>query len=89
MEINCIKKVKVNAKTISIHTKISDRFQFQILDQDGEILLDQEDGYVPEIMPGQHYGDYIILDIDLDTGFIKNWKKIEPSLIEELIKKEM
>lgn len=31
-------------------------------------------GYVPEFFPGQHWGDYIELDIELATGKILNWK---------------
>jgi hypothetical protein len=31
-------------------------------------------GYVPEWMPGEHYGDYVMLDIDVATGQILNWK---------------
>ena len=23
---------------------------------------------MPDFMPGQHYGDYVILDVDIDTG---------------------
>jgi hypothetical protein len=41
------------------------------------------DGYVPEWMPGEHYGDYVELDIDMETGVITNWKN--PS-VKELIK---
>jgi hypothetical protein len=37
-------------------------------------------------MPGEHYGDYIILDIDIDTGVIKNWKKPTKEVIKEWIK---
>ena len=33
------------------------------------------DGYVPDFFPGNHYGDYVMLDIDVDTGRITNWKK--------------
>ena len=32
------------------------------------------DGYVPGFMPGEHYGDYVILHIDVETGRILNWK---------------
>ena len=35
-------------------------------------------GYVPEWMPGEHFGDYVELDIDVETGKILNWDK--PSL---------
>ena len=32
------------------------------------------DGYVPAFMPGEHYGDYVILEIEVATGKILNWK---------------
>jgi hypothetical protein len=32
------------------------------------------DGYVPDFMPGQHYGDAVTLKIDVATGKILNWK---------------
>jgi hypothetical protein len=32
-------------------------------------------GDVPNFFPGQHYGEYILLKIDVDTGNIVNWKK--------------
>jgi hypothetical protein len=32
-------------------------------------------GYVPDFMPGDHFGDYVMLDIDIDTGKIVNWRK--------------
>ena len=40
---------------------------------------------MPSFMPGPHYGDYIILDIDLDSGLVTNWKKPDAELIEEAI----
>ena len=88
MQINQFKKVKVNAKILSIYTKVTDRFQYEILEEDGSVIYSQEDGYVPAIMPGTHYGDYIILEIDLDTGVIVNWKKPSAEQIENLLKEE-
>jgi hypothetical protein len=32
------------------------------------------DGYVPSFFPGEHFGDYVMLDIDPYTGKILNWK---------------
>lgn len=87
MKINQLKKVQVEAMTLSIHTKVSDRFTAQILDQDGAVIADQDDGYVPDFMPGDHYGDYIILEIDLDTGMVKNWNKPTAEQLEEFIAK--
>jgi hypothetical protein len=86
MKINQLKQVQVDAKTIAIYCKVSDRFSYQIKDAEGVVLHDQDDGYVPNFMPGDHYGDYIILNIDIDTGAVTNWKKLSPEQIEEAIK---
>ncbi len=86
MEISQTKQVKVNAKTMSLCVKCSDRFAYSIKDQDGTKIHEQEDGYVPGFMPGMHHGDYVMLDIDLDTGAITNWKKLGAVDIEEAIK---
>ena len=40
-------------------------------------------GYVPDWMPGQHYGDYVTLEIDTDTGKILNWKKPTKAQLDE------
>lgn len=87
MEINQQKTVKVNVKTISIYCKVSDRFTYQLKDAQGEIVFDQDDGYVPDFMPGQHFGDYVILDIDVDTGAVTNWKVPTREQIEEAMRK--
>ncbi len=88
MEINQQKTIKVNAKTLSIYCKIRDRFTYSIKDEQGEPIHTQDHGYVPGFMPGDHYGDYVILDIDLDTGVVTNWKKPSAEQIEEAIKSE-
>jgi hypothetical protein len=85
VEINQKKTVQVQAKTLKVHLKVSDRFSASIHDQDGVELGGQEDGYVPGFMPGQHYGDYVILDIDLDSGQITNWKTPSAKDIEAFI----
>lgn len=85
MEINATKIVKINAKILSIYMKVCDRFCAQLRDESGETLKDYE-GYVPDIMPGKHSGDYVILDIDIDTGIIKNWSVPSAKMIEDFIK---
>ncbi len=87
MEINITKPVKVQARTFKVHIKCRDGFTGDLLDQDGQILKEYK-GYVPSFFPGEHYGDYLILDIDLDTGMITNWKNIYPEQIEDFIKGE-
>lgn len=87
MEINQLKQVKVNAKTLRIHMKVCDQFEADLKDADGEVLKEYE-GYVPDFMPEQHYGDYLILDIDIDTGQITNWVKPSAEQIETFINSE-
>tara|TARA_R110000868_G_scaffold203970_1_gene451987 strand:+ start:55 stop:294 length:240 start_codon:yes stop_codon:yes gene_type:complete len=53
--------------------KVVDRFTAQLL-VDGKVVA-EHDNYVPDFMPEDHYGDYVELDIDIDTGQILNWKK--------------
>ncbi len=84
MEINITKPIKVNAKTLKLHIKVCDRFEADLVDQQGDVLKEYE-GYVPDFMPEQHYGDYLILDIDIDTGVITNWKPVTAQQIETFI----
>ena len=65
MKISQAKTVQVEAKTLSLHIKVSDTFECQVSDQHGEVIGDYE-GYVPNFFPGKHYGDYLILDIDIN-----------------------
>lgn len=82
------KEVQVEAKTLKIHCKVCDNFTASLDDQNGEELHVQEDGYVPGFMPGDHYGDYLILDIDLDSGKVLNWKAPTAKQIEDWISKD-
>ena len=59
-------------RILRICAKCSDMFN-AILLEDGKPIL-KHDGYVPYFMPGEHYGDYVEMDINIDTGFIENWK---------------
>ena len=88
MKLAMKKEVEVEAKTLSIYTKCSDRFCASIKDQNGETLFDQDDGYVWGIMPDDHYGDYIILDIDIDTGQITNWQTPSSEEVQNIINGE-
>ena len=62
----------IKNKTIKITAKCSDMFS-ATLHEDGK-QIGRFDGYVPDWMPGQHYGDYVELEIDIATGQILNWK---------------
>ncbi len=67
-----------------MHVKISDRFCGSLFDAEGELIGSLEDQYVPGFFPDQHFGDYLIFDIDINTGQIVNWKKdIDPREVEE------
>jgi len=85
IELNIPKTVKVQAKELRIYCKVCDNFRASLHDQDGTEIVCQEDGYVPSFMPGQHYGDYVILNIDMETGVVTNWEKPDPKEVEEWI----
>jgi hypothetical protein len=75
---------EVNAKEIRMCLKVSDRFGASIHDEEGNVIGGQNDGYVPGWMPGGG-GDYVELDIDLDTGMVTNWKTPNPKDIAKFI----
>lgn len=62
-------------KTADIHYKVCDLCGFELKDENGNIVHKEEDDYVPKTLSPKEngYGDYIIMDIDLD-GKIKDWK---------------
>ena len=87
MKLNTKKVVQVNASTLKIYCKVCDNFSASLDDDEGNELVDYE-GYVPEFMPGDHFGDYLILDIEIDTGKILNWKVPTAGQIEAFIDTE-
>jgi hypothetical protein len=88
VEINMTKKIPVQAKTLKLCLKVSDRFCASLVDQDGKEIHDFDDCYVPDFMPGKHYGDYVMLDIDIDSGQITNWTVPSAEQIQEAIGKD-
>jgi hypothetical protein len=75
----------VDISTITISAKCSDLCYVQLLDKDDRLLA-QRDGYVPKFMPEngpENGGDYVVLDIDLETGIILNWKRPSKQSIEQ------
>lgn len=72
-------------KTVSICAKCSDLCLAEIIDTNGKVIA-SHDGYVPEFMPGEHFGDYVVLDIDIKTGKILNWTAADKSRITKFIK---
>lgn len=71
----------VEAKYVRFHAKMRDEGTYNLLDEDFNLLGKEREGYVPSFFPyGQdgnenHFGDYIDLWIDLETGQVVNWKK--------------
>lgn len=64
----------VDAKYVRIHAKVVDSASYSLHTQDGTKIADRDD-YVPSFFPEDHYCDYIILNIDLETGQVLNWVK--------------
>lgn len=81
-------EAKVNAKTLKIHMKVCDTFCAELVDDQGGTIGKIEGQYVPNFMPEEHYGDYLILDIDIETGQITNWEKPTAEDLQEAFVKE-
>lgn len=72
------------AKILSINAKCSDLFMATLTD--GGKTVGEYDGYVPDWMPGQHYGDYVEMIIDVQTGKILNWEVPSESELKKTFK---
>jgi len=88
MEVQVTVKKAVNVKRIKTCIKVCDRFTAEVFDEAGNNIRTIEDEYVPDCFPGQHYGDYLELDIDIETGQIINWKKPTPDQLGQLLGEE-
>lgn len=86
MKLDIQKTVTVEAKCLRLHIKVCDGFAGDVCDQHDEKIGEYYEGYVPDFMPGNHYGDYLILNIDLETGQIINWKPPTKEQIEKFIR---
>jgi hypothetical protein len=75
----------IDLKTVRIYVKCSDRFSC-IITTDDPYKSYGYDGYVPDVIPGD-YGDYIDLNIDIETGMILNWPKNNPDEWAEFLTK--
>lgn len=75
------------AEKIQICAKYSDWWILDILFHANVEFGDdffEYSGYVPDFFPGNHYGDDIQLEIDLESGKILNWKHPTKKDIEEM-----
>ncbi len=61
-------------------------FWARLFDTNGQQLGQDYDGYVPDWMPGENYGDYVELEVDTATGQILNWKNPTRTALAETFK---
>jgi hypothetical protein len=76
-------------KTIILSAKCSDLCSVILEDMKGH--LGESHGYVPKWLPNpkvKHYGDYVQLKIDIETGKILNWKVPTQDDLDETFKIE-
>ena len=66
---------------LKISAKCSDLCSTIYTDKNGKVT--ESDGYVPQGIGIDSYGDYVDIDIDMQTGQILNWK---PVTDEQVIK---
>jgi hypothetical protein len=71
-------------RVMQMSAKCSDLFS-AFLFEDGKEVGEYH-GYVPNFMPEQHYGDYVELKIDVDTGQILNWQKPSMAVLKSHFK---
>jgi len=67
-------------KTGDMYMKVTDAGTYTLLAPDGSEVAKIDENYVPAFFPGEHYGDYLIFDID-GTGRIRHWPS-KPELSE-------
>lgn len=88
MKINQKKTVQVDVTELRLHIKVRDSFNAGVFDSEGEAVGEYE-GYVPGFFPGEHYGDYLQLHINIETGQITNWRKPNAEQLEALLSGEV
>lgn len=74
MEIELQQTLKAELKEMRLCIHVRDGFTCSLHNPDGGELASHA-GYVPDFFPGCHYGDYLMLNIDVETGQITNWNK--------------
>lgn len=65
---------------VKISAKCSDLCYTEVINSKNQTIV-EHDGYVPDFMPDEHYGDYVILDIDVKTGKILNWSATNETVL--------
>jgi hypothetical protein len=56
-----------------LHTKVVDQGTYELLDSAGVVVARSAKDYVPRWMPGEHYGDYVILNVK--DGVVQGWAR--------------
>lgn len=64
---------------LRISAKCSDLCWTEFTDAKGNKT--NSDGYVPSGIGIDEYGDYVVLDIDMQTGQIQNWKPVSDAQV--------
>lgn len=64
----------ITVKAVRVHVKVCDAGHYTLLGEVAQKMAELDENYVPSFFPGEHHGDYLILDIELETGKILNWK---------------
>jgi hypothetical protein len=70
---------------LSISAKCSDLCSTSFTDAKGKVT--ESDGYVPSGIGIDEYGDYVVLNIDMQTGQIQNWKPVSDARVIKAQKK--
>lgn len=63
--------------SIDVCAKVRDSGCYTLADKDGNECGETIDGYVPSFFPDDG-GDYLNLNIEIETGRILNWKRPTP-----------
>ncbi len=71
-----VKKIAEQAKTLIFSMQVRTEFTIHLMGQDGVWLFDYEGYILPAFLPERGFsGEYLTLDIDIDSGQITNWQK--------------
>lgn len=85
MKIGVKKVVEVDLRKVHVYAKVCDSASYDYIDSQGDIIKSFDGDYVPSFFPGDHHGDYLDLEIDIETGQIINWKKPTPEQLKTLL----
>ena len=80
------KALLAKVKIVSVNGKTSDNCYVELKDVYGKTIA-SHDGYVPSFLPGGG-GDYLELEIDINTGKILNWKVPTADNLQEEVAEE-